>query len=236
MSLSTISTLSSMIKINKVLVTAPNTLLWHYKFDTVTSSYIQNYVTSANTVFINGTSQYLDSTTNNFKVGTKSLKLNNTYVSIGESFTVDNTGLAFAFWFKTSTTGAYSRVFSFESGVKTHTINFLITNNNKIGLSIFDGSTFYDYFDTYNYTVNDGVWRHIVWTILPDRTNTIYINGTSAYSFTSAVYPASVTRNMNSFGNNDFGNSLYTGWIDDFRLYSGILSQADITAIYNTTT
>jgi hypothetical protein len=231
---STISTLTSIMKPNKTAALAAPaalTLLWHYTFDTVdVNNYLQNSVTSTNSIYINKTTQLLDATTK--AVGTSALRLTNTYVSVTDSFTVTTIGLSFAFWFKTDNTGAYSRVFTFESDVKTDTINFLITGNNKIGLSIFDKKVFHDYFDTYNYTVNDGVWRHIVWTIQPNKRNVIYINGKFAYYFDSDIYPASVARSMNSFGNNDFTNPLYTGWIDDFRIYSGVLTSVNVSELY----
>jgi hypothetical protein len=182
---------------------------------------------------INGAS--LDTTT--FAKGTSSLKLvaaSNQTVSIPTSFTIDNSGVSFSFWFKTNSTGAYSRIFNFEQSSRYNAIQFLITANNKIGVSVFDAGNWYDYFDGYNdATMNNGVWRHITWTIAPNKTSSIYINGAFAYSFTLTAYPPLVARSLNSFGNNSFGNALYTGWIDDFRVYYGVLSATNAADLFS---
>ena len=49
-------------------------------------------------------------------------------------------------------------------------------------------------------------------------------------------YPKSVSRNINTFGNNEYGNSLFTGAIDDFRLYNRILLPNEISNIMNNIT
>jgi hypothetical protein len=99
---------------------------------------------------------------------------------------------------------------------------------------VFDGGIWYDYFDLYNdSTMNNGTWRHITWVIAPNKLSSFYINGSFAYSHTLTAYPPSVVRSLNTFGNNTFGNSLYNGWIDDFRMYFGVLTSANAADLYS---
>jgi hypothetical protein len=138
--------------------TPSSTLLAQYAFQTASNNRIYNNVSGTYDIALSSNAAI------NTTVNSGCLQLTTGYaLSVSAaSFVSDNTGLSFSFWFKCANTGSYSRVFALQSGSFTNIISFLVTNNNKIGISIDSGTTHYDYFDTYNLTVNDGVWRHVV--------------------------------------------------------------------------
>jgi hypothetical protein len=155
--------------------------------------------------------------------GASSLALSETaYLKVG-AFTSTANGISFAFWFKANNAGTYSRLFNFSSAVKTNSIFFLVGTNNQIGVSVYNGTTYGDVFNVYSLNVNDNAWRHVTWTISPDGVNNLYINGTFASTF-NTNYPSAVTRNINYLGYNEFGNPLFNGAIDDFRVYNRVLT------------
>jgi len=101
-----------------------------------------------------------------------------------------------------------------------------------MGISVFDGPTYGNVYDINPTIVTDNIWRHITWTINPNGTSLFYINGILVNTF-NCRYPPSVNRNINFFGTTNFGVPTFKGGIDDFRIYNGILSQTEITSLYN---
>jgi hypothetical protein len=215
-----------------------NDLNLYYPFKTTDASLNSVLLAKvgSNALFVGGATI---STTTPFKSGGSHLSLSSAssqYVTIPTVITGKN-GLSFSFWFRADNTGDYSRIFNFSTTSRNDSIFFLILSG-KIGISIYNGATYYDQFNLGSTTVNDNVWRHIVWTMTyaPTGSNTsnmvIYMNGAS-YTTLTSYYPNSVARKLNSFGNNDWSNPLFNGAIADFRMYQRALTAAESTSIYN---
>jgi hypothetical protein len=215
-----------------------NDLNLYYTFKTTDASLNSVLLAKvgSNALFVGGASI---STTTPLKPGGSHLSLisaNSQYVTIPTVITGKN-GLSFSFWFRADSTADYSRIFNFSTTSRNDSIFFLILSG-KIGISTYNGATYYDQFNLGSTTVNDNVWRHIVWTMTyaPTGSNTsnmvIYMNGAS-YTTLTSYYPNSVARKINSFGNNDWSNPLFNGAIADFRMYQRVLTAAESTSIYN---
>ena len=104
--------------------------------------------------------------------------------------------------------------------------------------STFKASNQYTQTNFYNaQNLNDNVWRHIAWTIdLSNSTYKYYINGELIKTDISAAYafPAPTTRTNNLLGTStDLSLSYFTGGIDDYRVYGGVLTDAKVYSLFS---
>ena len=86
--------------------------------------------------------------------------------------------------------------------------------------------------------LNSNTWYHAVFVKSSTSGMTIYINGSSVATNTSAT--GNLNTNMTSGGANSIGyykttasNLYFNGSIDQFRMYSSALTQAQVTKLYN---
>jgi predicted nucleic acid-binding Zn-ribbon protein len=146
----------------------------------------------------------------------------NQFVTIDDCLYVPDDGLTIAFWFYTAeTNGAF---FEFGNG----------TAQDSIRMELSAGGL-YCAVDT---SVSDMIaknltnaWYHVVWTLLPNGTWNLYINGIRKKTFADKPYPANVKRNMKYIGRKIDG-SYFTGDIADYRVHRGAADDARATSIY----
>ena len=87
-------------------------------------------------------------------------------------------------------------------------------------------------------TLNDSIWRHFVWTIDPvNKTYKHYVNGSLDVVDVSTGYVFPKTgfnRTKNFLGvGNDLSMSYFLGGLDDFRVYKRVITDGEVTALYN---
>lgn len=218
-----------------------NQLVIRYTFDTSTFSgvNIKNVATGQNEATTVNSATY---STSSYRQGNASLylvKTSSQYVNVNTSFTTGINGITFTCWFRNNNaTTDYGRIFNFHASDKNNVLGMLVNypSVNNLYVSVFSGTSTSEFNTGYATAVNDDTWRHMAWVCTPysSNTNYLYINGSLVSTFLT-WYPPSVAR-TGSFGNNDYGNSLYNGYIDDFRFYDKILNANQIQAIYNDTT
>lgn len=84
----------------------------------------------------------------------------------------------------------------------------------------------------FDYTADYGVWHHIVVTIEND-TNKLYVDGTLIDTITSKnindMDQGGVSTSENKFGRENVHN--FYGFLSDYKLYSKVLSQAEVTLL-----
>jgi hypothetical protein len=132
-------------------------------------------------------------------------------------------GFSFCFWVKTNSTARYSRV------VEYNTFRIFIFNGVNLSFQVASGNVYTAYPN-----FNDNVWRHFTFVLNPDATVIIYVNGNYYNTVNSSGYPVINTRGYigKSFG----GDPLFTGSIDDIRLYDDkIVSAEEAQQIYTNT-
>jgi hypothetical protein len=217
-----------------------STLMFYYPFNTqdISGLYIANY-SSGYPIYdasFHNMYQNLDLSANNATIsgsdycvgsiyGSGSLQLNssyNQYLNLSP-ITTSTTGLSFSLWFRSYGRSGY--LFQFDTG----------SNENPISLGIRDNSLIIriNNIDNSNiYTCNDNIWRHLVWTIDPSGNNNLYINGTLIKNLANFAYPMPMTRTLNNIGSYPIGGGYFNGAIDDYRMYSRVLQQSDITTLY----
>ena len=144
-------------------------------------------------------------------------------------------GMSFSFWMR-PTTASTPHILSFGNGVLVDNVIFSMISNNYIGIIVKGAAISASGYlsPTNNVSGNDGVWKHIVWTLDPTNVWKFYLNGSlsNSYSGASYYYPNPVTTTTNYIGRSIFGDPYYGGDVDDFRYYGVVLSASDVTNVY----
>ena len=220
-------------------------LIYFCKFDSgdVVNSTLANYATgvpvySNTTIYGNPSNPTISTTT--YKVGTGSMYFIVTQnVSFQNTITISssayNNGFSICFWAMPQSTGNTLRT---------------VWNGFQIGYGVawrirFSGSTIQYLGYNSNFTsgtVDDGNWHHYVFVISSSGPTTIYIDNVNVGSC-ATTYPPNATYNFYLAQNvvpynsgTSSATETYKGYIDDFRMYSRVLTVAEIKAIYKNTT
>ena len=184
--------------------------------------------------------------TTDYKFGTASLKLaggasgtSSQHVQLAPCCLGTN-GVSFACWFRslnTITSATYPRIFDFGK-TNTSQVALLIDGaTGKLGLFIPDLFTNVSsnvIVLTDGPTVLDNTWRHVAWTISPDGTQKVYINGSLIYTNTSYFYPPNYDFTSNLIGKtNPSSGIFFNGAIDEFKFYKSTLTADEIYNLYD---
>lgn len=144
-------------------------------------------------------------------------------------------GVSFACWFRSlnsqTTNDTYARIFDF--GISSSLlVLFIHGQQGKLGLNIPEAAVNL-VIDNSPYVL-DNTWRHVAWTISPDGTNKVYINGTLIYTNTNFFYPKNYDFTSNLIGkSNNSGDIFFNGAIDDFKFYKSTLTADEIYNLYD---
>jgi hypothetical protein len=179
---------------------------------------------------------------NDLKVGTGSLFLkmiNNGTFSSGitpyvqiSSVQTSNSGLSFALWFKSKGNLDWACLFDFGNGAVSDNILMAIYKNN-IALDVVKRGIQSNPLNVVS-NVNDGVWRHIVWTLDPLGVWKVYLNGALVWQATGYIYPNAITRTSNFLGKSNWaGDPVFNGVMDEFRMYNRVLVASEVQILYS---
>ncbi len=222
--------LSLVYNVSKYSYAPSNGLQLYYRFDSISGSSVGNIASGS--VIYDATLQ------NGATVPSNHLFLsavNSQYMSINP-FTTGTTGLTFATWWKSDSTGSPVRIMDFGNGPLSDKIE-LIHNplDRTIVAQLIQNSeqktTFVApfYFDTKN------AWNHVAWLLDPSGTGTwaILINGIYIAQKYQALFPRSVLRSNNFLGKNDRADGAYFNeTIKDFRMYNRMLTPSEINMLF----
>lgn len=138
-----------------------------------------------------------------------------------------NNNFSYSFWIKGPMTS-------------TNQIWFSLAQNYFIYIGYFSGAI---YISLYNNTFSTGVsisvgtWTHIVFVKSSSSGITIYKNGTSAYTSTTAAAKANLGTSgngqINVIGKYSGGGYQFDGNLDQIRLFNKAISAAEATTLYN---
>ena len=78
-----------------------------------------------------------------------------------------------------------------------------------------------------------GVWSMISITFQPSGTCTLYVDGTSAGTFTSSAFTAPSSTNFLTIGCNSARTSFYNGQIGPVLFYNTLQNSTEVTRVYN---
>jgi hypothetical protein len=214
----------------------PNTgtlsLKLYYPFDTDISNYASGIGNFDNSGSITGS---VSLNNNIYAVGTGSLYNNlNTktnYFRI-RNIPINTAGYSFSFWMKKLNDSNYA-IFAFSnSGTLVEQRILLWSGGGSINM-FSRTSPLGNY--TSNFTPTFNIWHHIVWTIQTDDLVRFYADGILIRTTQPTNFYRTFTSSSSIYLFQDFDNDINNmkGYIDDFRYYDGILSQAQVTDLYN---
>ena len=166
------------------------------------------------------------------------------------------TGISLSFWFNLSITNQkdnWADILCFMVGTDANKRGIIIgqqptsailtssndpttwiSSSNRLFVGMQDGAT-----NPYGYVGKgklDREWHHFVWTITTTGVWAIYIDNVlqtyeDVNQSTSGIIPNYSYTTNEFFGGSHVGHN--NGYIDDFRIYKGVLTTAEITTLYN---
>lgn len=156
---------------------------------------------------------------------------NNSYIEINK-FITKMDGITFSFWCKINNYESSVQIFDFGNGNGKNNILFGIYNN-TISASVYtnNGNSELINFNTIN--INNNMWIHIVWILDPLLIWKFYINNVLINIIRQQKYPENIIRKLNYIGKSNMTDSFLNGSICDFRMYNSILTDNEISALYN---
>jgi hypothetical protein len=167
--------------------------------DSVSGTTVKDSVSNSyNATLVNGATIAVDSGSRVSGQGyLKLVATSSQYLQLS-SFTSESNGMSFSCWFRSNATANQGRIFDFGNGPDNNNIFMRIVSGN-LDVVVNNGSTQVAYNNVIS-SVNDNVWRHIVWTLTNNSVWTFYINGTLFSTQTNLSYPPAVTRTLNYIG------------------------------------
>ena len=157
------------------------------------------------------------------------------FVTLPDSSSISQqNNFSLSFWIKPSGFVAYGTLINLYSDYRN------IVEIRSSGIIGFNATG--SWVDSPSSSITDGVWQHIAITKSSTAGTVIYVNGSSV------VTDASNTGNASDFTASGYPNTIgayrltgsasyfFPGSIDQFRIFSSVLSQAAVTALYNETT
>lgn len=162
-----------------------------------------------------------------------SLNGNNAYVSLTNDLLIDIADCTIAAWVFWNGGNNWQRIFDFGAGTgrymylsprsNTGVVRFSLTTNSGVGEQTIVGTA----------ALPVGVWTHVAVT-LAGATGTLYVNGAAVgtnTAMTTAPFRMSST-SQNYLGRSQYpADPYFKGLVDDFRIYHGVLTQAQIAAL-----
>lgn len=191
---------------------------------------------------IKDTSRYGITGTNSGAVGTDTSKYGRAryfdgvddYVNFGDSGNIELGTKTISFWGKFPAQTGDRTILSFR-GVSSDYEGLTITSNGKILLRLANEN--YRYYNSGDYLNNQ--WNHYAIVITGTQTTNInnaslYFNGQTVTVYSTSASVAPLTWTDICIGRNNYG--LIRGYIDEVRIYNRVLSQAEVTQLYQLTT
>ena len=218
-----------------------NLAAW-YKFDDNSTSMLLDSSGNSYNLVNSGSATYDNA---NYKVGTGSISFNNSssqYVSIPLSLNPYNiwynNGISISFWFRYSATpaGTSYNLFSFGDGavgtIGTNIFRAWLEPVNIIRSQIIINTSTNVFYDIPTaYTANS--WCHYLWTVSTTGVWSFYINGVYINPVKTQLVPNTTWTRL-YLGRGVWSTNDYPiGNIDDFRIYNRVLSQDEVSILYN---
>jgi endoglucanase len=157
----------------------------------------------------------------------------NDYVSLPSGVAGALHNFTISTWVKLTSTNAWSRIFDFGTGTTNYM--FLSANGNALRFAIRTPSVGEQVIDS-SVSLTIGTWTHVAVT-LSGSTGTLYVNGVATGTNSAmTLTPSSLgSTTLNYIGKSQFADPYFNGSVDDFRVYAGNLSPAEILALANGT-
>ena len=199
----------------------------------------QTYV-SSNTTFNTTLSPTTTGLTGFWKMSEATGTTLNNSVSGGTNITLTGT--------PTWLTSTYTQAFN-GFGLETYTYNntpyiafcdYLNSKIFQISIPILKTNVYKTFLNNTKYNISTPItpstWTYLLWTIDTSNNWNIYKNGSLIITLSNEINPSNFLRTLNYIGAGQNGQNdpLFSGYLDEFRLYTKTLSQSEINILSNT--
>ncbi|MGC3990395.1 MAG: alginate lyase family protein [Chthoniobacteraceae bacterium] len=156
------------------------------------------------------------------------------YVSLPSGVVSSLSDFTVSTWVYLNSVSTWARVFDFGTGTEKYMylsakagsghVHFAITGSGNYGEEGIDGSA----------ALPTGQWVHVAVT-MNGPTGSLYVNGILVGQNTNMHFTPSVlgTTTLNYIGKSQYSDPYLNGLVDDFRIYRGALTSADIQTLAN---
>lgn len=160
----------------------------------------------------------------------------NGYVAMPSGFDDFDGGMTVEAWVYPTSTGSWGRIVDLGNGPASDNILFARNGtSNDLTFEIYNGGSPGGAVTAANALVLN-TWQHVAATVTSSGAVTIYRNGSSVATGTTAV-PRVVQRTNNYIGRSNWaGDAYFAGGLDEVALYPSALAASRITAHYNART
>jgi hypothetical protein len=218
--------LSSNSTVTMTVVAQPDVLVY-YPFDQSSGTTVTDTSGNGKTGTITGTATWTAGKVNN----ALALDGSTSYVSVPSGVVSGLTNFTVAGWIKPTSLSNWMRVFDFGSS----TTNYMFLTPQSGGgwrFAITTAGNGSEQQLNYSTAPSTGVWTHVAVT-LSGNTGTLYVNGLQVAQNTSmTLHPSSLgTTTQNYIGKSQFGDPLFNGAVDEFKIYSRALSASEVSAL-----
>lgn len=149
------------------------------------------------------------------------------------------TSRSFSFWIKTSTAGIIW-IMTQQVASNFHSLfDIFVDGSNRVGFSCNPTNTGGDQLVCASTaTINSGTFRHVVITYDGSKSTSgviFYIDGSTSttVSVVNNMTTSTVTIDEFRLGDRGGAGSPFTGALDEFYIFSGVITAGDVTTLYN---
>jgi hypothetical protein len=218
--------LSSSSTVTMTVVAQPDVTVY-YPFDQSSGTTVTDTSGNGQNGTITGTATWGAGKVNN----ALTLDGSTSYVSVPAGIVSGLTNFTVAAWIKPTSLSNWMRVFDFGTGTTDY---MFLTPQSGGGwrFAITTGGNGAEQQLNYATAPSTGVWTHVAVT-LSGTTGTLYVNGVQVAQNTSmTLHPSSLgSTNQNYIGKSQFGDPLFNGSVDEFKIYSRALSATEISTL-----
>lgn len=157
----------------------------------------------------------------------------NDYIDLGDGFDEFNSGFSYSFWTYPTVAKNYSKFLSLEYADNNGTIEiFREGTTADLSVLVYKGTASGTKITATN-ALAENEWQHISVSIDTQGITKIYRNGVLLETGRS-YFPNQIERTYCYIGKTAWdGEDRYAGYLDDLRIYNGVLSQSEVAALYN---
>lgn len=154
------------------------------------------------------------------------------YVDLPDDFADFTTGLTVTLWAKPTAAGSYARFLDWGNGAAADNILFYrVGTTNTLAFNVYQGGTAAAAVQAAEALESD-VWQFLAVTMNGSGQVTLYKNGRPLQTGTVLV-PNVVVRTANYLGESNWdADALYTGWMDEVKLYNYAMTPDQIAQVY----